>query len=180
MIFLVEMSPILESSANLLNLGKTGTIMPGRHLFMAFFWQSFSDRGKSCFSLPRAFLVPGSWSGTTLIICPSVLCQTVSKVPPSISDAGWVFDYKSVPQLQGGVRVQVVLHQHLYRHRHNNRMCRSWIPSAVHSFRCASFLKILTWQSWHKHTHCASLSWMFDSVHYPIKWKSTRCTGGSL
>ena len=31
------MSPILESSANLLNLGKTGTIMPGRHLFMAFF-----------------------------------------------------------------------------------------------------------------------------------------------
>ena len=107
-----------------------------------------------------------------------MLCQTVSKVPPSISDAGWVFDYKSVPQLQGGVRVQVVLHQHLYRHRHNNRMCRSWIPSAVHSFRCASFLKILTWQSWHKHTHCASLSWMFDSVHYPIKWKSTRCTGG--
>ena len=95
---------------------------------------------------PPWSLVPGPWSGTTLIICPSVLCQTVSKVPPSISDAGWVFDYKSVPQLQGGVRVQVVLHKHLQWHRHNNRMCRSWIPSAVHSFRCASFLKILTWQ----------------------------------
>ena len=30
LIFLMEMSPILESSANLLNLGKTGTIMPGQ------------------------------------------------------------------------------------------------------------------------------------------------------
>ena len=176
------MSPILESSANLLNLGKTGTIMPGRHLFMAFFDRASLTAVKAVSLRPKPplSLVPGPWSGTTLIICPSVLCQTVSKVPQSISDAGWVFDYKSVPQLQGGVRVQVVLHQHLYRHRHNNRMCRSWIPSAVHSFRCASFLKILTWQSWHKHTHCASLSWMFDSVHYPIKWKSTRCADGSL